>query len=425
MNHTLVTILGGRRPGGSSQKSKQSTGGRYEETVYRFPDGKEDKTAFLGLALSRHLKPDDTVILGTCSSQWGVLVEHLVEGDNGVDARLRLFEAEDNGSVTQPLLDGVAPLMKREVDCAFHPQLIPLGQDAGEQYKILDAIAKAVPKKGTVSFDLTHGFRHLGMVGFLSAFMLERVRNLTVRDLWYGAFEMKRDGITPVLKLDGLRRVRRWMDALDRFDATGDYGVFAQLLIDDGVPPDKANCLKDAAFYERTFNVRDAARKISTFLPVLDDPLVGPSGLFQCRLAERLRWAAASGLAEQQRELAHQYLNRGDFVRAAMFGREACVTCVCGERRVSTVDFSTERKVAVEEFEKELKQGKHSEKRAVAYWTLTNIRNALAHGTRLTPPNPSRRSEPHGAAMAAAAAAIKDSDRLRRELQVALNRFFG
>ena len=197
------------------------------------------------------------------------------------------------------------------------------------------AIADAVPN-GTVSFDLTHGFRHLGMLGFLSAFMLERVRNLTVRDLWYGAHDMKRDNITPVLRLDGLVRVRRWG-------------------------------------YERILNVPDAARQIRTFLPVLDEPLSGASGLFQRKLGERLQWAKHSGLAEQQRKLAYQYLNRRDFVRAAMLAR----------------DPQTLRD---------------------AYWTITHLRNALAHGTR-----PERRYR----------TMLKDPDRLFRELEAALKRLLG
>ena len=400
MSHTLVTFLG---------KSRESKDTGYRQTVYRFPDGEKDRTAFFGLALSRHLKPDATVILGTCSSQWGVLVDHLAKGDQDEDARLRLLEAEDDGSVTQPLLDDVAPLMKQAVGGDVYPRLIPFGQDTDEQYAILKAVADAVPN-GAVSFDLTHGFRHLGMVGFLSAFMLERVRNLSVRGLWYGALDMTRDGVTPVLKLDGLVRVRHWVDALDRFDATGDYGVFAPLLIDDGVPKDKADCLRDAAFYERTFNVRDAARKIGTFLPVLDDQLTGASGLFQCRLAERLRWAKASALAEQQWELAHQYLNRGDFVRAAVFGWEAGVTHLCEARGVSTVEYGPKREEVVKDFEAELKRKKHSKERKDAYWMLKNIRNSLAHGTRPW----DKQSQ----------AALKDPDRLRRALKDSLDRFF-
>ena len=416
MSHTLVTMLG---------KSRESKDTGYRETTYRFPDGTEDRTAFFGLALSRHLKPDTTVILGTPGSQWGVLVEHLA-GEDAADeeARIRLLEAEAAGAVCQVLLDRLKPLMERAVGCGVEPRLIPFGRDEGEQYAILAALADAVPH-GEVSFDLTHGFRHLGMVGFLSAFMLERVRDLIVRDLWYGALDMTDGGLTPVLKLGGLVRVRRWEDALARFDATGDYGVFVPLLVADGAPADKARCLEEAAFYERTLNVRDAARKIGTFLPLLDGSLDGASGLFRCRLADRLRWAQEPDAAERQRVLAQQYLTRGDFVRAAMFGREAFVTRVCEDLGVETLDYSAEREEAVKTFESELKEGKHSEERAIAWWTLTFIRNALAHGTRLRPPHRSKREAPRGAAMFAAVEALKRPDRLERELKSALDRFFA
>lgn len=411
MSHTLVTFLG---------KSRESKDTGYRKTVYRFPDGTKDETAFFGLALSRYLsrylKLDTIVILGTCSSQWGVLVEHLAEEGEDEDARLQLIDAEVAGAVEQPLLDRLAPLLMRAVGFNVSPRLISFGKDEDEQYGILRAVADAVPKNGAVSFDLTHGFRHLGMVGFLSAFMLERVRSLKVQDLWYGALDMARGGVTPVLKLDGLVGVRRWLDALDRFDATGDYGVFAPLLIADMKDDmedkelkelkDKANCLRNAAFYERTCNVLDAARQIRTFRPVLDT-LTRASGLFRPQLAERLRWATLSGLAEQQRELAHQYLNRGDFVRAAIFGREACVTHLCEVRGVSTVEDSQEREEAVKKLTKELK----GEKKA-AYRRLTRIRNSLAHAT---PPHSWDKQSK---------SALKDPDHLHRGLKTSLDRFF-
>ena len=403
MSHTLVTLLG---KAGKARESK-TTG--YSETIYHFPDGTEDQTTFFGLALSRHLEPTAVVILGTRGSQWGVLVEHLAAEGDDEEARLQLLDAEANECVEQALLDRLAPLMGRAVGREVIPRLIPFGRDAGEQYDILDAIADAVPN-GAVSIDLTHGFRHLGMVGFLSAFMLEHVRNLTVRGLWYGARDMTRNGITPVLKLDGLGRVRRWLDALERFDATGDYGVFAPLLVQDGVPEDKADCLKTAAFHERNLDARDAAQRIRTFLPVLDAPLIGASGLFQRRLAERLRWASQNNLAEQQRKLACQYLGRRDFVRAAMFAREAWVTKVCSERGTPDLDFK-DRKDALDEFEAELKEGEHPEKLKAAYRTITNIRNALAHGT---PP-----SNPRYQRM------LKNPDRLYRELEAAIKRLLG
>ena len=325
---------------------------------------------------------DTVIVLGTCGSQWGVLVEHLATGGEEECARIQLLEDESAAVVEQELLDRMTSMMSSAVGCKVIPKLIPFGQDESEQYEILEAVEKTVPEGTTVSFDLTHGFRHLGMVGFLSAFMLERFRDFTVEDLWYGALDMTQEGITPVLKLDGLVRVRRWLQALDHFDATGDYGVFAPLLIEDGVPEDKVKCLERAAFCERTLNIRDAERKLRTFAPMLDEPLQGASGLFQHRLAERLKWIREPDLAAKQWELASLYLKRHDFVRAAMFGWEACVTRVCMARGVPTLEFSQERKEAVDSFEKELREDMHPVWLKDAHWTLKNIRNALAHGAR-------------------------------------------
>ena len=401
MNHTLVTFLG---------RTRQDPNTGYQRAKYRFTD--EDaprETPFFGMALAGHLRPDAAVILGTSGSQWSVLVEHLAQGDEVETARLELLDAETHSTITQSMLDDVAPVMSRAVGLSVTPRLIPFGQQADEQYEILGEIADAVPN-GDVSFDLTHGFRHLGMVGFLSAFMLERVRNLHVRGLWYGALDMtdRTSGITPVLRLDGLTRVRRWVDALDRFDATGDYGVFAPLLIEDGVAEDKAGCLARAAFFERTQNLSDAARQLRTFLPILDTPLAGAAGLFQTRLTERLRWIKAGGLADHQRKLAFEHLKRRDFLRAAVFGWEALHTLECERHGLPSDDYATGRKPAMDRLDEEMRAGKHPEWKKSAFLLLRDVRNALAHGN---PPRHPRSRQVLG-----------DPDRLRSELEKAFQR---
>ena len=171
------------------------------------------------------------LFLGTKSSQWGVLVENLTaeEGEEE-DARLELMEAETKGVIRQEQLEKVVNLIIEVVGCEIVPCLIPFGKTEDDQYKILEAIAENV-KEGTIDFDLTHGFRHFGMIGFLSTFMLARVRELKVNRLWYGALDMTQNGITPVLTLEGLDRVRQWVDALSRFDATGNYRVSDHYLL--------------------------------------------------------------------------------------------------------------------------------------------------------------------------------------------------
>ncbi|MGQ9862430.1 MAG: TIGR02221 family CRISPR-associated protein [Thiobacillaceae bacterium] len=375
MTHTLVTFLGKGR-------DNHDTG--YRKARYRFPDDRVRETPFFGLELANYLKPKQLVILGTRGSQWGVLVENFASEGEDEDARIELMDAEAKAQVDQNLLDRVTPLLSRAAGRTVHARLIPYGRNPEEQNAILETIDKVVPK-GSVHFDLTHGFRHLGMIGFLSAFMLERIGRLKVQGLWYGALDMMENGVAPVIQLDGLSAVQRWIDALDRFDATGDYGVFSALLIADGVPQDKAECLKAAAFYERNFNLADAKRKLNTFLPVLNQKLSGASGLFQDELRKRLDWVKKDGLSDQQRALAYQYLNRADYVRAAIFAWEAVITKECETRGYAVDDFKNGRNKASEELEEEFRTGQHPDWKRDAYWTLKNLRNALAHGTE--PPN--------------------------------------
>lgn len=373
---TFVTFLGRGR-------DNNETG--YREATYKFPNGTEKTTAFFGLALAEYIAPNTIVILGTKSSQWYVLVENLVPGelsDEKTQALEELFNAEIQGEVIQDHLDKVVDLIEQSVKCQVVPRLIDFGINEAEQYKILDVIDEAVPD-GDVNFDLTHGFRHFGMIGFLSTFMLSRVREkFEVKNLWYGALEMTQNGITPVLKLDGLDRVRQWLEALNRFDATGNYRVFGSLLEKDGVDSNKTEHLENAAFYERTMNVPDAANEINNFKSVLESQLKGASGLFQEKLTDRLTWIDQNTLSKRQAVLARLYLERRDYVRAACFGWESLVTQEC-EKNGDDPNYHKNREkqnvlYAVQNLPR--KDGQQPGDNREAGEHINQIRNAVTHG---------------------------------------------
>lgn len=379
--NTLVTFLGRGR-------ENENTG--YRETTYEFPNGSQTTTAFFGPALAKYIKADRIVILGTRSSQWYVLVENLVnteelstETDTALNA---LLQAEIDEQVCQQHLDEVVDLIRKEVGCDVVLCLIPFGKNEDEQYQILDVIAEHV-NEGKVNFDVTHGFRHFGMIGLLSTFMLGRVRDIDVDNLWYGAGDMRVENITPVLNLDGFDRVRQWLDALNRFDATGNYRVFGQLLTKDKVDGEYAKHLEKAAFYERNLNLPAAAREIREFRSVLRTPLSGASGLFQARLSERLTWVDLKPLSKQQAKLARQYWERRDYVRAALFGWEALVTQECERNGVNPTNYKKRKNQDVlraVQYDWQLEDEQDSGQYREACEHLNGIRGALAHGTQPT-----------------------------------------
>jgi len=395
---TLVSFLG--------RASKDPKTG-YQTANYQFPDGTVLTTPFFGLALLEQLHPERLVLFGTSGSMWYVLTERLAVEGQDEELRLRLIEAATGNAVDNALLDAVTPLVERALGLPCALRLIDYGRDAAGQARILNAIAETVPT-GRVTIDLTHGFRHLAAIGLLSAFFLERVRGLEIEGIYYGALEMTENSRTPVVRLDGLLAITRWIDALNRFDQNGDYGLFAPLLKDDGVPADKADCLVDAGFFERTMNLSDARRRILSFLPVLDQPLNGVSELFHAALAERLSWVRGASLMEHQQRLARFYLNQGDYLRGAILGFEAVVTRECERRGLDPQNFKQGRDPAAADFEAEIRAGKHTDAVREGYWLLKDLRNALAHG------NPASRDDVRKI--------VSTPDRLPRELRRALDR---
>ena len=368
-NKVLITFLG---------KGKENHHQGYRTARYQFNDQIRE-TAFFGLALSDFLKPDKLIVVGTSGSQWSALVENIVDSKDSEERVFELAEAEIENRVNQGLLDKFKSSMEQAIGLPVVPCLIPYGKSEEEQIEILKIITGAVPNQEcNVSFDLTHGFRHLGMIGFLSAFLLERIYNLSVESLWYGALDMTSKEGTPVIKLSGLIKVREWIDALDRFDSTGNYGVVSKLLEEDGVNQSHTSALKRAAFHEYTTNLGDAARRLDNFLPALGDQISGASGLFQEKLATRLSWARQNSLAEQQCVLAEHYLRKGDFLRAAIFGWESFITQYCNENEYHETEQRSEAKECLKSEMDDIKNKGSSEQKA--YHNLRQIRNTLAHG---------------------------------------------
>lgn len=366
----LVTFLG---------KSQVDPKTGYRKVRYRFPDGREAETADFGRALAEHLDSDRLVILGTAGSMWSVLVESLADADEAQDLRLELMEAEAAGSVDQALLDRAQPLMARATGREVRARLTGYAQTSAEQMELLHRIREAVVG-ATVAIDVTHGFRHFGMLGLQAGFLLQGADGLRVEGVWYGALDMPRAAgqPAPVLRLDGLLAMQAWVAALQRYDESGNYAVFADLLEREGVPADKVRCLRDGAYFESVLNVGKAQEKLRTFLQVLDAPLPGTGVLFQAQLRERLAWVRGGGIAERQFDLARRALKGRDYLRAAVHALEATITRHCMQSSRNPLDY-TARREADQEFEKELSDLRHGREVREAYRRLKPLRNAMAH----------------------------------------------
>lgn len=352
---TLISFLGK----GAADKN---TG--YRTARYRFAPDFVRTVPYFGLALTEYLKPERLVLVGTAGSMWDVFFEQQTELDE------ELIEAVSKQDVTDELLACHRQPLADKIGCPVDCLLIPYARDTAEQIDILGALSAAVRSGEKIALDVTHGFRHLPMLALVAARYLGHVARVQIEDIYYGALDMTPPGgETPVLKLGGMLRLLDWVEALATYDKDGDYGVFAPLLQQDGMP--QAKFLAEAAYFERSSNPVQARQRLTSVDRALADHTGPMAALFKDELRKRIAWYRGQTRHEWELALADAYLKRRDYVRAAIFLHEAFVSRAAFERKLNHNDRNDR-----EEARKDSKQGN---KQAC---DLEYLRNALAHGIK-------------------------------------------
>ena len=98
-------------------------------------------------------------------------------------------------------------------------KVIPVGKSEDEIWDIFNALYNVLNENDTVILDITHGFRSLPMLGFVILNYAHYLKNVTVKDIFYGAYEA-RDTLTnraPVFQLTQFYNLTQWASAADAF----------------------------------------------------------------------------------------------------------------------------------------------------------------------------------------------------------------
>lgn len=366
MPHILISFLG---------KAAQS----YRKAVYDFGGGQHQETDFFGLGLTRQIRPDRLVVLGTTGSMWDVLLISLNLDSQLDEVLLSLSESAQHDRASAVELEALMPAVSERLGLPVVLRLIPYGLNTDEQIEILRRMALDIGEGDAVTLDVTHGLRHLPMLAQMSALYLRRVKNVEVRGLYYGALDMTRDGLTPVMNLQGLLDIADWTGAVQSFDKDGDYGVFAPLVLEQS--PTATGLLQESAFYERTTRPGQARGKLRELTALLDrKPLTGIGSLFEPTLQSRLSWHREDLLYLRQQSLAKLYLEHGDFLRAALLGFEAFITRLMQQQGLNNPDNWTQRESVKKAYEAQNKSIYPRSDEYQRYCLLRDLRNHLAHG---------------------------------------------
>ncbi len=319
----------------------------YARTVYGMDlDGKRivtGRTAFLGLALEKLLHPRKLVILGTAGSSWIELLNHF--GKEKIPDYEELYDYFARLSWNGEYAPGSAPdeqillsNIRRLQDsinsvlkgCATVIRIIPADFSHDSQAAFYRTVFETVSPGETVAVDITHGFRGVPVICLSAAYYLVFVKRVVLRSIYYGFFENpdRRDDITEVTELSGIRELMDWTFAFAKFEKSQDLSCFSSPLVKENAGNAEAADIADMnsfSFYERI-----TCPYLSGDSPVPDYLEKGSpiTALLRDTFMEKTRWATDAGLSwpERLKLISENYYDSGDYLRCMIYAHEAAMT---------------------------------------------------------------------------------------------------
>lgn len=382
MPRVLMSFLG---------RTRDRTGKRsYHEMRYDF--GEEIRVSrYFSAVLLEHLRvthraPDRLLLLGTPGSMWDDVLDVLGGGDAALAPAIEAAVGADR--VDQALADRIAPVLSDRLGVAVDPVVIPYANTDAEVLALVPLIARHVPSESRLVVDLTHGLRHLPMIGLVASLALETLADVRVEGIYYGARDLAQGDVAPVMRLDGLISLLRWLDALRLYDVTGRLGPLgAAIERETGIKVAKR--LRQADFLEQAGQLGGAGSAVDEVMDLLEEAEGPIFDLLAPNLSQRLSWISGATLSARQRRLAEQALDNDDYLRAAVLTFEAMVSAEIeadgGDPKDSRAREALQKYLADSLWDRrppKLRSGLTPQ----SYARMKAIRNAVAHAT--TPRDP-------------------------------------
>ena len=179
---------------------------------------------------------------------------HLLRHSDRSPKRILALCTEEAKSQTYPILNKAL-----ENECEIEPVLLPSGDQPQDMYTFLDKFADAVPTEGTLTIELTHGFRHYALLMLLGAFYVDALwHNLELQNIYYAL--QKFDGSpSPYIDLRQLLDFFKWIYAADTFRNTGSALPMVDLIKRAGGPDRTADMVR---------NLENLSRALADALPL-------------------------------------------------------------------------------------------------------------------------------------------------------------
>ena len=122
--------------------------------------------------------------------------------------------------------------LKKELESlginSIQPIIIPEELDPNSQWKGFENILANIEEDDELVVDLTHGFRIIPIIFSTAIYFLQKIKNVKLKAVYYGAYEENKNE-SPIVDVKDFYIVNEWADAVGRLVEDADASKLAKL----------------------------------------------------------------------------------------------------------------------------------------------------------------------------------------------------
>lgn len=381
MSKVIISFLGRQRRQTPDGMGLTNTLG-YRKARYRLPDGSMSaETTTPCLPIRDLVGAEKLVMFGTSGSMWSGFLESA--GIPLDEALLELESKVESQQVTQDDLSSWQDAMRQQLGLDCRMIITDDAQSPDSQLAMIERIAEQTQPEDQITFDVTHGFRHMPMLALTAAFFLKSLRHCEIEHIYYCQLGQGTDGEGIVVDVSTLLEMMDWVRALSAFDGDGDFGHLVAPLQKHSDPEAKSTLaqLQRASLFERITDITQACKHLHSASGSLKAAPLGPIGkIIKPEIEQRLKSILDyQNRSAREAKMAQGYLRRNDLLRAAIYSFEAIITRRCEKKKLDSGSFAN-RKEIEDDIKQDTKHAKGAGIHDHPLRRLIQFRNNVAHG---------------------------------------------
>ncbi|ACX73003.1 CRISPR-associated protein, TM1812 family [Methanocaldococcus vulcanius M7] len=270
---------------GKSAEEKDVSKRKYNTAKYVL-NGEEETSPFILSILTKTLKVDKVIVVGTARSMWEELYRYYAnevkefDKEYWIEIGKKVGESkhshyalsENDLKKVEEVIDKYLQKINKNATGGSKCKIIKYGinrEEIWENFDIFMGLIDEINEGDEIYLDITHAFRSIPLFMYVMLEFMRYFKNVKLKGIYYGMLDVMSElGYAPVVDLSPIFEISEWVRGMYEFTTYGNGYLISELLEEED--KEIANRLKKISQYIDANFLKELKEEVKDLKPLID-----------------------------------------------------------------------------------------------------------------------------------------------------------